>query len=60
MEFKAFGLLNVPLGADQVPLVADPPTLPDKVIGAPEQVVCALPALAVGLVSTEMNTLANT
>lgn len=60
VELSALGLLNVPLEALQVALVAEPPIVPARVIGLFEHAVCAGPAFAVGLVSTVMNTLANT
>jgi hypothetical protein len=41
-------LLNVPLGADHVELVAEPPRVPAKVTVPPAQTVCGEPALAVG------------
>jgi len=53
-------LLNVPDGADQVPIVAIPPKLPFKFTVSPSQIEALFPALAVGAIITSTVTLSDT
>jgi len=52
----AFGLKVPPAGVDHVPPVADPPTVPAKEAVPPWQIVCPVPAFAVGVGMTLMFT----
>jgi len=52
----ALGVKVPPAGVDHVPPVAEPPTDPDKIAVPPWQMVCAVPALAVGVGRTRIFT----
>ena len=48
MDVREFALEKLPLGALHVEVVASPPMLPDRFTDPPTQIVCGLPAFAVG------------
>jgi hypothetical protein len=52
VDVKLAGLENVPLAADHVPVVAEPPTVPARVTVPPAQMVWSIFALAVATAFT--------